>query len=94
MPPAGYLFVMTDHATITPYPDGPLIVRGPFQITDEHGTPIDAGRRTVALCRCGRSQLRPFCDGSHLTARFRAEGGVSPRAAQRHLLDDSDYGDR
>jgi CDGSH-type Zn-finger protein len=85
---------MSDRATITAYPDGPLIVRGPFLITDEHGTPIDAGRRTVALCRCGRSQLRPFCDGSHLTARFRAEGGVSPRAARRHLLDDSEYGDR
>lgn len=85
---------MDDHATITPYPDGPLIVRGPFRITDEDGRPIESGRRTVALCRCGRSQLRPFCDGSHLTARFRAEGGLSERAARRHAVGASDHGER
>jgi CDGSH-type Zn-finger protein len=80
---------MREPATITPYPDGPLIVRGEFLITDADGNPVDPGRRTVALCRCGRSQLRPFCDGSHLTARFRAEGGVSPPASRRHLVDGS-----
>jgi CDGSH-type Zn-finger protein len=71
-------------AEIVPYRDGPLIVRGSFVIRDEHGREIDPGRRTVALCRCGRSRLRPFCDGSHRNARFRAEGGVSPEAERRH----------
>ncbi|HZY75793.1 MAG TPA: CDGSH iron-sulfur domain-containing protein [Jatrophihabitantaceae bacterium] len=51
-------------ATVTMYPDGPLIVRGDFQIRDVDGTPVDAGR-TVALCRCGRSAVKPLCDGSH-----------------------------
>jgi CDGSH-type Zn-finger protein len=75
---------MPDGALITPYQDGPLIVRGAFTITDQDGNEIDAGRRTVALCRCGRSKLRPFCDGSHLSTRFRAEGGLSEEALRRH----------
>jgi CDGSH-type Zn-finger protein len=51
-------------ATVTMYPDGPLIVRGDFEVrTVEGETVVD--RRTVALCRCGRSAAKPFCDGSH-----------------------------
>ena len=33
---------------------------------------IDVGRKTVALCRCGKSRIRPFCDGTHALVRFRA----------------------
>jgi CDGSH-type Zn-finger protein len=77
---------MYERATITPYEDGPLIVRGPFSLMSEDGIEIEVGRRTVALCRCGRSRLRPFCDGSHSRTRFRAEGGLSRAAAKRHAL--------
>jgi CDGSH-type Zn-finger protein len=73
-------------AVITPYENGPLIVRGPFALADEDGREIEVGRRTVALCRCGRSRLRPFCDGSHLTGNFTAEGGLSEEAARRHRV--------
>jgi CDGSH-type Zn-finger protein len=73
-------------AEIIPYRDGPLVVRGSFVLRDEQGREIDPGRRTVALCRCGRSRLRPFCDGSHRKARYRAEGGLSPEAELRHPL--------
>lgn len=59
-------------AEITPYEDGPLIVRGDFRITTPDGVEIDARRRTVALCRCGLSALKPFCDGSHQAVKFRA----------------------
>lgn len=52
-------------AAIRVYPDGPLIVRGDFAITDEHGSAIQVDRKTVSLCRCGRSGLAPLCDGSH-----------------------------
>ena len=59
---------------ITPYPDGPLIVRGRFVVTGPDGEPVQAGRRTVALCRCGKSANKPFCDGSHARTGFRARG--------------------
>ncbi|OZB76819.1 MAG: hypothetical protein B7X41_21550 [Microbacterium sp. 14-71-5] len=37
------------------------------------GTPIPRRRRTVALCRCGLSAIKPFCDGTHKAAGFRAD---------------------
>lgn len=52
-------------ATVTAYPDGPLVVRGPVELVDESGRPLERRRRTVALCRCGRTSIAPFCDGSH-----------------------------
>ena len=62
-------------ATITPYRDGPLIVRGDFRLLDQDGNEIDPGRETIALCRCGKSRMRPFCDGSHKLVDFRAPSG-------------------
>ena len=64
-----------DDVTITPYPDGPILVRGPFKLVDQYGCPIDTHRKTVALCRCGRSRMRPFCDGTHKKIGFKAPGG-------------------
>lgn len=64
-----------DKARITPYKDGPLIVRGSFELTDQDGNLIPTNRKTIALCRCGRSRLRPFCDGTHNATRFKAESG-------------------
>jgi CDGSH-type Zn-finger protein len=59
-------------ATISPYDDGPLIVRGDFTIEQPDGTFIDPGRPTVALCRCGKSGIKPFCDGTHKVINFKA----------------------
>lgn len=61
---------------ITPYRDGPLIVRGPFRMVDQEGTEIVVDRETVALCRCGRSRMRPFCDGTHRVAGWSAPSGA------------------
>jgi CDGSH-type Zn-finger protein len=61
---------------ITPYRNGPYLVRGPFTMVDQDGNEIEVKRRIVALCRCGRSQIRPFCDGTHKAIGFRAESGV------------------
>jgi CDGSH-type Zn-finger protein len=66
---------MADEAIITPYRDGPLIVRGPFRMVDQEGAEIELGRETVALCRCGKSRTRPFCDGTHKLVRFTAPSG-------------------
>lgn len=61
--------------TITCYPDGPLLVRGDVELSDADGRPIPRRRRTVALCRCGKSGLAPFCDGTHKQIGFTAPGG-------------------
>ena len=71
-----------DGATITPYRDGPLIVRGDFRLLDPDGNEIDPGRRTIALCRCGKSGIKPFCDGAHKRSGFSAPSAPSrPRPA-------------
>lgn len=76
-------------ATITPYRDGPLIVRGNFRLVDQDGNEIDPGRGTVALCRCGRSGLKPFCDGSHKRSGFSAPSAPSrPRPAAQLLREE------
>lgn len=53
--------------------DGPLLVRGSYTLKTTDGRVIDPRRATVALCRCGRSRLKPFCDGAHKTV------GPAPR---------------
>ena len=63
---------MSDGARITPYRDGPLLVRGPFTLTDQDGNEIEVRNRTIALCRCGRSRRKPFCDGMHKAVGWRA----------------------
>ena len=64
-------------ATITAYPDGPFLLRGDFELRDADGTVTATERRTVALCRCGRSSIKPFCDGTHKA------GPAGRRAASR-----------
>ena len=66
-------------AKITPYRNGPYLIRGPFTLVDQDGEEIEIKRRTVALCRCGRSQTRPFCDGTHKAIGFEAESGATQR---------------
>ncbi|MDX6688896.1 MAG: hypothetical protein QOG15_353 [Solirubrobacteraceae bacterium] len=61
-----------DEARITAYRDGPLLVRGPFHLEDQDGNPIETRNGTIALCRCGKSRIRPFCDGTHRLVGFRA----------------------
>jgi CDGSH-type Zn-finger protein len=61
-----------DAVTITAYRDGPLLVRGPVRLLERQGAEIDCDRDPVALCRCGKSKLKPFCDGTHKLVGFRA----------------------
>lgn len=59
--------------TIVACTDGPLLVRGRVTIVDADGTPIPQHRRTIALCRCGVSTIKPFCDGTHKLVNFRTD---------------------
>jgi CDGSH-type Zn-finger protein len=49
---------------------GPLWVRGGVRIESENGNPYET-RNRVALCRCGASANKPFCNGSHASIKFR-----------------------
>jgi CDGSH-type Zn-finger protein len=64
-------------ATVTPYRDGPYLIRGAFHLVDQEGEEIPTHRKTIALCRCGRSRTKPFCDGTHKVIRFQAPSGRS-----------------
>lgn len=67
--------------TVTVYPDGPLILRGGVIVQDLAGEVLSTGR-VVALCRCGRSALKPFCDGSHKRSASHPDVNVrSPQGA-------------
>jgi uncharacterized Fe-S cluster protein YjdI len=57
--------------TIDPRPNGPLFVRGALREVDSRGNVIREATR-VALCRCGGSENKPYCDGTHRTNGFRA----------------------
>ena len=59
--------------TIVTCTDGPLLVRGDVELVSATGEPITTDRRTVALCRCGVSTIKPFCDGTHKLVNFRSE---------------------
>jgi CDGSH-type Zn-finger protein len=51
---------------------GPIYVRGGIPIVAADGHEYEV-RNRVTLCRCGQSKNKPFCDGSHIAAEFRAE---------------------
>lgn len=54
--------------------NGPLVVEGPITINDHLGNafPLSPDKPAIALCRCGHSGNKPFCDGSHRDAGFQA----------------------
>lgn len=57
--------------SIFPCADGPLLVRGDFELLTPEGGTVPRGRKTVALCRCGVSSIKPFCDGTHRMVGFK-----------------------
>ncbi len=61
--------------TLTPRADGPLVVEGPVDLTAPDGSVTRVDR--LFLCRCGRSNTKPACDGTHKQVGFSAPG-VAP----------------
>jgi len=61
--------------------NGPLLVSGAVTLFDHLGNAYDlTGQDKVALCRCGHSAKKPFCDGSHRTCGFMAGETAGPPA--------------
>ncbi|MCC9607439.1 CDGSH iron-sulfur domain-containing protein [Blastopirellula sp. JC732] len=50
--------------------NGPFLVEGPVTLEDAEGNTYTIDKPTIALCRCGHSANRPFCDGSHKGCGF------------------------
>jgi hypothetical protein len=48
-----------------PCPGGPVLVRGAAGVVDDDGRCDQVGRPVVAICRCRKSTLLPWCDGTH-----------------------------
>ncbi len=64
---------MEEKTTISTYKDGPfLVVGGGFRVLDVDGEEFAVEKEAVALCRCGASTKKPFCDGAHSKVGFRA----------------------
>ena len=56
---------------VVPMADGPFAFEGPFEIVSGTGRTILRGVR-AALCRCGQSRNKPYCDGQHVMAKFKS----------------------
>jgi CDGSH-type Zn-finger protein len=54
--------------------NGPYRLSGPVVLKDAQGNEFDlTGRETFSLCRCGNSNNKPFCDGTHNRSGFQSE---------------------
>jgi CDGSH-type Zn-finger protein len=60
---------MMADANITPSENGPYLVSGEVRLTDVDGRDVPHGE-CMALCRCGCSKNKPFCDGMHVAIGF------------------------
>jgi CDGSH-type Zn-finger protein len=62
--------------------NGPLVIQGAVKVFDHQGNEflVPVGKDTIALCRCGQSQTKPFCDGAHRQCSF-SGANLAPKPA-------------
>jgi CDGSH-type Zn-finger protein len=60
------------NVTITVKANGPYVVKGDIELLDTAGNPFPKSENSYALCRCGQSENKPFCDGAHGKVGFQA----------------------
>ena len=66
-------------ATITARQNGPYRVEGDdVKIVDWNGNEYQIAKRPFALCRCGGSSSKPFCDGTHAKIGFQGGDPAAP----------------
>lgn len=58
--------------------NGPLLIRGGVDIVEVGGVAVESSRHTIALCRCGASTIKPYCDGSHKLVGFHPDYPEQP----------------
>ncbi len=75
---------MTDRPHIEERENGPLVAKGIRRMVGPDGEEFEV-KAVMALCRCGHSKSKPFCDGSHKEAGFRSRGG-EPAGKDRLLV--------
>jgi CDGSH-type Zn-finger protein len=67
---------------ITILKNGPLLVNGEVSITDSDGKPVQVPGTQFALCRCGASTRKPFCDGTHSKIGFQSAEAAVPESKE------------
>ena len=60
--------------------NGPLIVQGEFNLIDAQGNEVPV--KKAALCRCGGSTIKPFCDGTHSKIGFQGANAAVEKAEE------------
>jgi 3-phenylpropionate/trans-cinnamate dioxygenase ferredoxin subunit len=64
--------------------NGPYLIDSEeVEVVDWNGAPYAIGRRPIALCRCGASSTRPFCDGTHSKQGFQAAEAAVPGSVDK-----------
>ncbi|MDU8927879.1 CDGSH iron-sulfur domain-containing protein [Alisedimentitalea sp. MJ-SS2] len=66
---------MSDKPIIEERENGPLVIKGLHRMVGPDGTEVNV-KPVMALCRCGASRSKPFCDGSHAETGFESRGGT------------------
>ena len=70
--------------TITVRQNGPYRIDGDdVTVLDWNGNAYQVARRPIALCRCGASTNKPFCDGTHTTIGFQAAEAAVPGSGDK-----------
>lgn len=65
--------------------DGPLFAHGDIEVVDSDQNVVTREAR-VALCRCGDSKIKPFCDGTHTKVGFKADATIpAPKVAEKEV---------
>jgi len=68
--------------SITIKKNGPYLVEGEIGLFDAEGNQVSVDKTTIALCRCGASSNKPFCDGTHSLIGFQAAEAINPESAE------------